>query len=156
MKMKYNTKGNFEYMFPETLGDNIKLNNGQTLEQWKKQVDDLYNAKEDEDYNTLWSGRETMGSGKEITMPKKLSECNHGWILVFGDHPSGSNFSYHHVPKIHPTLYDYTQGCKFLVWVKNSGITSKYLFIDDTHIKGHTANTGNGNDGSALLRVISY
>lgn len=156
MQMKYKNKGSFDYMYPETLGDNVRFNNGQTLEEWKKQIDDLYNAKEDEDFNTLWSGRDTMGTGVELAMPKKLSECKNGWLLVFGDHPTGSNFSYHYVPKIHPTLYSYTQGIKILVGVKNSGITSKYLFIDDTHIKGHTANTNNGNDGSALLKVISY
>lgn len=143
-------------MFPKTLGDNVNLNSGQTLEQWKKQIDDMYNSIEDEDFNILWTGRDALGTGVELTMPKKLSECKNGWILVFGDHPSGSNFSYHYVPKNHTSIFDYTQGCKFLVGVKNSGITSKYLFIDDTHIKGHTANMGSGNDASALLRVISY
>jgi len=156
MQMKYKNKGEFEYMYPETLGDNVQLNNGQSLEDWKKQIDDLYNDKEDEDINTLWAGREVLGTGIVLLMSKPLSECKNGWILVFGDYPSGSNFSYHIIPKIHTSLYDYTQGVKMLVGVKNSGITSKYMFIDDTHIKGHTANTGNGNDGSALLKVISY
>ena len=42
------------------------------------------------------------------------------------------------------------------VGVKDSGITSKFVFISDTKIKGHLANTQGGNEGAALLKVISH
>lgn len=157
MQMRYNNNGKYDYIYPETLGSNVLLNNGQTLDEWKNQIDDLYNEKEDEDFNVLWTGMEPMDSTTELTMPKKLSECNNGWILVFGDNYSGgTNFSYHYVPKVHTSIYSYTSGCKFLVGARNGAITSKFIYIDDLHIKGHTTNVTTENNVSALVKVISY
>lgn len=157
MQMRYNNEGKYDYMYPETLGGNVLLNNGQTLDEWKNQIDDLYNEKEDKDFNVLWSGLEEMGGSTEITLPKKLSECKNGWILVFGDnYENGTNFSYHYVPKIHSTLFTYEQGCKFLVGARNGAMTSKYIFIDDLHVKGHNINSTEENKVSVLRRIISY
>lgn len=103
MQMNYKKSGQFEKLYPITLGDNVKLNNGQTLEEWKKQADDLLNNVEDTGYNVLWEGSEVMakkadGTAQEITISKNLSECNNGWILVFKDAGANSNYSYHYVP----------------------------------------------------------
>ena len=141
---KYNT--NYEYATKDDIKDlSIKI---PTISNTKDY--------EDSDFNTLWTGRDVLGEDKELLMTKPLSECKNGWILIFGDHTSDSNVSYHIIPKIHTSLYDYTQSVKILVGAENNGITSKYVFIDDTHIKGHSDNMKNGNDGSALLKVISY
>lgn len=158
MQMNYKIAGQFEHLYPKTLGANVMLNNGTTLEQWKQQIDDMFNAVEDDDFNVMWSGNNIMDAATELTMPKALSSCKNGWILVFGD-TSGtgkSNWNYCYVPKNHAAMFDYTGGVKFLVGVKNSGITSKFIFISDTKIKGHLANTQNGNEGAALLKVISH
>lgn len=156
MQMNYKIAGQFEHLYPVTLGDNVKLNSGVTLEQWKQQIDDLFNALEDDDFNVMWSGNDIMSGSTELTMPKKLSECKNGWILVFGDTVQGSNWNYCYIPRTHAAMYDYTGGVKFIVGVKNSGITSKFIFISDTNIKGHSANAAGGNEAATLLKVISH
>lgn len=156
MQMNYKIAGQFEHLYPVTLGDNVKLNSGVTLEQWKQQIDDLFNALEDDDFNVMWNGNDILSATTELTMPKKLSECKNGWILVFGDTTQGSNWNYCYIPRTHTSMYDYSGGVKFIVGVKNSGITSKFVFISDTKIKGHLANTQGGNEGAALLKVISH
>lgn len=156
MQMNYKIAGQFEHLYPVTLGDNVKLNSGVTLEQWKQQIDDLFNALEDDDFNIMWSGNDIMSASTELTMPKKLSECKNGWILVFGDTVQGSNWNYCYIPRTHAAMYDYIGGVKFVVGVKNSGITSKFIFVSDTKIKGHSANAAGGNEAAALLKVISH
>lgn len=156
MQMNYKISGQFEHLYPVTLGDNVKLNSGVTLEQWKQQIDDLFNALEDDDFNVMWNGNDILSATTELTMPKKLSECKNGWILVFGDTTQGSNWNYCYIPRTHASMYSSSGGVKFLVGVKNSAITSKFIFISDTKIKGHLANTQGGNEGAALLKVISH
>ncbi|AVP40288.1 tail fiber protein [Staphylococcus phage phiSA_BS1] len=156
MQMRYKNKGEFEYMYPETLGDNVQLNNGQSLEEWKKQIDDLYNEKEDSDFNNIWSGSDILGGGSEITVLKPLKECNNGWILVFKEVSGVSgNVNYCYVPRVQPDLYS-TFGIKFLVGVKGGGVRSKFLYITNTTIKGHSSNGAGGNEETELVKVISY
>ena len=161
MQMNYKKSGQFEKLYPITLGDNVKLNNGQTLEQWKKQADDLLNNVEDTGYNVLWEGSEVMakntdGTAKEITISKNLSECNNGWILVFKDVGANSNYSYHYIPKYHTTNLGATAGMKFIMGASGNAVCSKFIFIGDTTIKGHTVNGTNGNDVVVLCQVLSY
>lgn len=161
MQMNYKKSGQFEKLYPITLGDNVKLNNGQTLEEWKKQADDLLNNVEDTGYNVLWEGSEVMakdtdGTQKEITISKKLSECNNGWILVFKDVGANSNYSYHYIPKYHTTNLGATAGMKFIMGASGNVYCSKFVFISNTTIKGHTVNATNGNDVVVLCQVLSY
>ena len=160
MQMNYKKSGQFKKLYPITLGDNVKLNNGQTLEQWKKQVDDLLNNVEDTGYNVLWEGSEVMGKNtdgtqKKITISKKLSECNNGWILVFKDAGANSNYSYHYVPKYHMSVLGASEGMKFIMGGSRNAFYSKYLFIGDDVITGHTVNGTNGNDVIVLCKVLS-
>lgn len=156
MKMQYNKDGSYEPMFPVTLGDNVNLNNGQTLEQWKTQIDDLYNIKEDDDYNTIWTGSMTMNATDEVITLKPLTECENGWILVFKE-PSGAsgNINYCYVPKVQPDLYA-SFGIKFVVGVRSGGVRAKFLYINNLTITGHSSNATGGNEDTELVRVISY
>ena len=154
--MNYKKSGQFEKLYPVTLGDNVNLNSGQTLEQWKQEIDDLLNALEYDDFNVMWNGSDIMPNTTELTMPKALSQCRNGWILVFADTVPGSNYNYCYVPRTHASMYAYTGGVKFVVGIKEGGIASKFLFISDTQIKGHAANTTNGNEGAALKKVIAH
>src|SRR5699024_9594441 len=104
MQMNYKISGQFEHLYPVTLGDNVKLNNGVTLEQWKQQIDDLFNAFEDDDFNVMWNSNDIMSGTTELTMPKKLSECKNGWILVFGDTSQGSTWNYCYIPRTHASM----------------------------------------------------
>ena len=153
MQMNYKKSGQFEKLYPITLGDNVKLNNGQTPEQWKKQVDDLLNNVEDTGYNVLWEGSEVMAKN---TISKKLSECNNGWILVFKDAGANSNYSYHYIPKYHTVNLGASAGMKFIMGASGNVYCSKFVFISNTTIKGHTVNATNGNDVVVLCQVLSY
>lgn len=160
MQMKYKVAGEFQKLFPVTLGDNVKLNNGQSLELWKQQVDDYLNNVEDEGYGVLWEGSEIMGkeadgSSKKITISKKLSECKNGWILVFKDAAANSNYSYHYVPKYHMTVLGSSGGMKFIMGGSGNAFYSKYLFVGDNTVTGHTVNGTNGNDVIVLCKVLS-
>lgn len=152
MQIKSKIAGNFEKLYPVTLGNNVKLNNGMNLEEWKKQIDDLYNKIED-DYVSLWKGAYTMTGVESITLSKNLRECKHGWILVFKDANYDDNYSYHHVPKI---VLNRTSTLKFIVGASGGAVTSKLIVLTDTKLTGHNANASNGNEKSVLVEVYSY
>ena len=160
MQMRYKKAGEFEKLFPITLGDNVNLNNGQTIEEWKKEVDGFLNDVEDEGYGVLWEGSEIMGklpdeTAQKITISKKITECKNGWILVFKDAGANSNYSYHYVPKYHMSVLGASEGMKFIIGGSRNAFYSKYLFIGDDVITGHTVNGTNGNDVIVLCKVLS-
>lgn len=152
MQMNYKKAGQFEHLYPITLGDNVKLNNGTTLEQWKKQIDDLFNDVEDSDFNEVWSGTNVMGGSDTITITKPLSDCKTGWILTFKPSNSSQNYNYCYVPKAQPT----GRGVKFVVGGAGGVVFSKYVVIDNASITGHSANTSGGNEIMQLVTVTSY
>lgn len=152
MQINYKLNGQFEHLYPVTLGDNVRLNNGTTLEQWKKQIEDLFNQVEDSDYNTIWSGKNIMDGTDTITVAKKLSECNNGWILVFKPSNSSQNYNYCYVPKGRPT----NRGVKFVVGGAAGAVYSKYIVVNDSTLTGHSANVSGGNEIMELVEVVSY
>lgn len=152
MQMNYKVAGQFEHLYPVTLGDNVRLNNGITLERWKQQIDDMFNAVEDDDFNKIWSGGNIMDGSATLTMAKKLSECKNGWILVFKPSNSSQNYNYNYVPKGQPT----GRGVKFVVGGAAGSLYSKYITINDSTIVGHAANASGGNEIMELIEVISY
>ena len=152
MQMNYKKSGQFEKLYPITLGDNVKLNSGKTLEEWKQEVNDLLNAVED-GYTEIWSGSEVLGvTDSGITLPSTLSSAKNGWILVFEPVGSASNKNYCYVPRINPDGY----GLKFIVGGSGGAIYSKYVIINGTSLEGHSSNGTSGNENMALKRVIKY
>lgn len=152
MQMNYKIAGQFEHLYPITLGDNVKLNSGKTLEEWKQEVDDLLNAVED-GYTEIWSGNNILGvTYSGITLPSTLSSAKNGWILVWGPVGSDSNNNYCYVPKVHANGY----GIKFIVGGEGGAVYSKFVVINGTALNGHSSNNGNGNENMALKRVIKY
>ena len=150
--MNYKIAGQFEHLYPITLGDNVKLNSGKTLEEWKQEVDGLLNDVED-GYTEIWSGNEVLGvTGSGITLPSTLSSAKNGWIFVFEPVGSASNKNYCYVPRVHPNGY----GIKFVVGNSGGAIYSKYVIIDGAAIQGNSANNASGNETMALKRVIKY
>ena len=153
MQMNYKIAGQFEHLYPITLGDNVKLNSGKTLEEWKQEVNDLLNAVED-GYTEIWSGSDPLGKiGSGITLPSTLSSAKNGWILVFEPADSTSNKNYCYIPKVHP---DGSSGVKFIVGGKGGVIYSKFVVINGTALTGHTINIENGNETMTLKQVIKY
>src|SRR5699024_2320142 len=152
MQMRYKKAGEFEKLFPITLGDNVNLNNGQTIEEWKKEVDGLLNTIENS-YTDIWTGNDVMGVvNVGMTMPSTLASAKNGWILVWGPVSSDSNNNYCYVPKVHNN----GQGIKFIVGGTGGVVYSKFVAINGTQITGHNINNQNGNENMALKRVIAY
>lgn len=152
MQMNYKVAGQFEHLYPVTLGDNVKLNGGLTLEAWKLQIDDLLNAVENGGYTELWSGADALKSGVTITTSEALSNSPNGWICVFKPSNSSQNYNYCYLPKTHPE----NGGVKFVIGGTAGSVYSKYLTIQGNSIVGHTANSDSGNDIMQLIQVLSY
>lgn len=154
MQMNYKIAGQFEHLYPVTLGDNVKLNSGKTLEEWKVEIDDLLNAVEDSGYKEIWSGNHILGvTGSGITMPQSLGSARTGWVLLFEMGSSNSNKNYCYIPKIHPTG---GYSVKFLIGGTGGAVYSKYLIINGASIEGHSSNNTGGNELMALKKVYSY
>ncbi|MDN6751162.1 MAG: hypothetical protein L0L95_13020, partial [Staphylococcus equorum] len=112
--------------------------------------------KNNDDYNTIWTGSMVMNETDEVITLKPLTECENGWILVFKE-PSGAsgNVNYCYVPKVQPDLYA-SYGINFVVGVRSGGVRAKFLYINDLTITGHSSNATGGNEDTELVRVISY
>lgn len=151
MQMNHKVAGQFERLYPVTLGDNVNLNSGQTLEQWKQEVADLLNSIEN-NYTEIWTGNEVMGvTGSGITMPSTIASAKNGWILVWEPVSAVSNINYCYVPKISSEY-----GLKFIIGGEGGSICSKFIIIKGAQINGHSTNASGGNEKMALKKVISY
>lgn len=160
MQMRYENNGKFEKMFPKTVANNVSLNNGLNVEQWKKEVDDFINEEKDgsnnqSSFEILWRGEELI-STNTIKPSKKLTECPNGWLLVFRNASGMNNFSYHYIPKWH-VLLESNEGIKILAGSSGGSISQKYLIIPDgTTIKGISLNGTGDNAKTVLFRVLEY
>lgn len=168
MQINYKLNGQFEHLYPVTLGDNVRLNNGTTLEEWKKEVEDSTNVVEDNiktlqekvglqpsNYKELWRGDDLIGASSNIKPSKKISDCNNGWLLVFRNASALNNFSYHYIPKIQ-ILFTTTEGVKILAGSSNGVIAQKYVIIQDEAIKGISNNETGDNAKATLTRVYEF
>lgn len=157
MQINYKKNGEFQKLYPKTLSGNVTFNNGQTIEEWKQEIDDIVNKKEDK-FEELWSGRDNLTGDSIIRPSKRLSECNNGWLLVFTNSKSLNNFNYYYVPKIHLKLplNIKTDGIKVLTGSAGGVITSKYIFVEDDTIRGHSVNENGDNVESGLHKVFEY
>ncbi|QYG29974.1 hypothetical protein K0O13_07645 [Mammaliicoccus sciuri] len=157
MQMNYKKDGKFEKLFPKTLSGNVMFNNGQTIEEWKMEIDNYINKTEDK-FEELWSGNDLVTANSSIIPSKKLTECNNGWLLVFKNSSSVNNFSYHYIPKIHLTLPRnlLLDGVKLLTGSAGGVIAHKYIFIEDNSIKGHSSNETGDNSKTELYKIYEY
>lgn len=157
MQINYKKNGEFEKLYPKTLAGNVLFNNGQTAEEYKQEIDDTINKKEDT-FQELWSGNDTMGEGASVNPSKKLSECQNGWIFVFKNQNSGTNISYHYVPKVHIKLSNNSSsnGLKILAGASTGVLTHKYLLVGDDTIRGHNSNDADSNSRTVLYKILEY
>lgn|SRR5699024_5377480 len=157
MQINYKKNGEFEKLYPKTLAGNVLFNNGQTVEEYKQEIDDTINKKEDT-FQELWSGENTMGDGVSIKPSKKLSECQNGWIFVFKNNNSFTNISYHYVPKAHIKVSNNSSsnGLKILAGASLGVLTHKYLLVGDDAIRGHNSNDLDSNGKTVLYKILEY
>lgn len=169
MQINYNNEGKFEKLYPITLSENVKLNNGKNVEEWKMEVDDNLNNIEDEiknintrynddrKSNILWKGNLLMNTGETVTPSKKLTDCKNGWILGFKFFGDDHSFNYHYIPKEHTQLASVSYGAiKFLNGAPAGAIVQKYLYVYSDKIKGHASNITSGNEKIELMSVIEF
>ena len=152
MQMNHKVNGQFQKLYPVTLGDNVKLNSGTTLEGWKAYIEDRLNT-----YDTgqveLWTGNHIMGiTGSGITLSKSINNSRNGWILVFKPSNTNNNYNYCYVPKVHPPGI----GIKFIIGGTLGSVYSKYITVNGNRLEGHSANNQNGNEIMELIRVIEH
>src|SRR5690625_4233352 len=147
MKIKNKTSQGWQELYPETLAKNVKLLNGQNLEEFKEEVEDRL-----PDDVPLWEGNELMLEDKKIYPSKKLSDCNQGWVLRWqnanDDGITNSNFNYMYVPKVHLTSSG--TGVKGIMGGISQKIISKYVYVRDGEIEGHSTNIEEDNTKLAL------
>lgn len=153
MQMNRKVAGQFEKLYPITLGTNVKLNNGQTIEQWKAYIEDRLNQYENGSVE-IWAGTPTIlgVTGAGFTVSQSINNSRTGWTLVFKPSNSNGNYNYCFVPKVHPA----GGGIKFIVGGSEGSIYSKYIIINGNSIQGHSSNNANGNQIMELIRIISH
>lgn len=100
---------------------------------------------------TLWSGSDLMNSAtKQITLKEPLSAMPNGIVLVFSRYESGVAQNYlfsHHFVSKHVGLLSGLTECATVFnmnTTKYEYMSSKYLYISDTYIRGHADNNASG------------
>lgn len=120
----------------------------------------------DVDPEPLWVGTSYMNGEQSITISKKLSECQNGWMLEWCDFDASTNtannFNYVQTPVYKRNrLGDWVgQNMMFAlpVYIANDGtgavVTIKQLIISDDTITGHVANGVGANNQDVVLRAV--
>lgn len=169
MQINYTNDGIYNKIYPVTISENVKLNIGKNLEEWKQEVDEDFNNIEDDiqninnryeddkKINILWQGNSVAGSGFNITPSKKLSDCKNGWLLAFKLAGNSNNYNYQHIPKEHVSLTSGTdRGVKCVLGSLGGTIVQKYMYIYDDKIIGHSSNSSTENEKMELFSVAEY
>ena len=113
----------------------------------------------------LWQGAYYMNGSQTITLSEPVSAQPHGivihWQKYEDGQAKGQNHTYFFVQKTHVTNWP-GDGCDFSSVSANTAFW-KYLYIDDTTIKGNTINeksnyvvagVTHNNNGFVLTEVI--
>ena len=144
----------------EALGqdiENIELNIEQKEENVNQQIIDLKTNK------ILWQDAYFMNENQTANLSEKVSEQNTGIVLVFSAYSDGEAHDYgwyeYFIPKTIVSLQP--NGGHSIIIPDNSatyGIrAAKYLYVNDTQIKGNQGNVGthgNLNNSSVVLRYV--
>ena len=106
----------------------------------------------------LWEGAALMGSGHTATLNAPISSQHHGIILVFSGFVDGGAVNYyicsHVVPKSLVSALPGAPHTFMLVGdAKMAYAGAKYLYIDDTSIRGHADNEA---VGTGVVSTIGY
>ena len=131
----------------------------------------VYSAGVSGTVNILWSGSSLLTSSQTITLNDRISDQQHGIVLVFSRYISSSAVDYfyscHFVPKqLVRAALDAGQTSAAVSFImatnKFEAVAGKYLYIKDNIIGGNDANSANGtasgitydNDAFALRYVF--
>src|SRR5699024_5458554 len=162
MQIKYRNNGNFEHLYPKTLSGNVEMNSGKTLEEWKGEVDDDLNEIEKDikditpSSDLLWEGRNVLDGGKSVKPSKKLNECATGWTLIWTKTGGKQQFQYTNIPKLSLRVGLSSTGNRAVLGSSGGTILTKYFYVENTQIKGHSTNGESGNEDLELIAVSEY
>ena len=103
----------------------------------------------------LWQGAWYMNGSQIARLSQKLSEQQHGIVLVWQAYDDGSaknwHYNYNFIPKWHAL---YKSGAGVSLWLTNdvgSQVASKYIYVYDDKLEGHVNNsTGETSRGSGI------
>lgn len=97
-----------------------------------------------DDQKMLWSGTLYMSDKHEISLSNPVSSMPNGIVLVFTEYVDGAatdySYSCHFVPRREVELHPGKSHVFITVAPKLSYFGTKYLYIDDTSIKGNALN----------------
>ena len=157
MQINYNNNGNFEKLYPITLSENVKLNNGKNIEEWKMEVDDDFNILEEKnsENTSLWSGFSTLSSTDIITPTKKITDCKNGWLLMFKYAGAYNNLNYEYIPKHHIVVGN-SGGIKIKLASVSGTYVQKYIYVKSDTVTGHSSNVASGNEVMELFNIYEY
>lgn len=120
-------------------------------------------------HEVIWWGHGFMDQGQILTMPKRLSECHNGWILVWSDYDfevglTDTGFAYSVIPKSIILTYnpnrDLPQVHNYFLIPRDEYATDskksivKELFIGDYKIQGTDSNVSDAEQLDVVLRNV--
>lgn len=105
----------------------------------------------------LWSGGSYMNASQTMSLSKKISEQDHGIVIVFSGYDItnkvalNNSWTTHFVPK-EMVQYNNGGGHTFMMAINAamSEFGAKYLYIYDDKITGHVSNTQTGTGASGI------
>ena len=108
-----------------------------------------------QDNKILWQGEWYMNGSQTAYLSQKLSEQQHGIVLVWQAYSNGSaknwHYNYNFIPKWHAL---YKSGAGVSLWLTNdvgSQVASKYIYVYDDKLEGHVNNSsGETERGSGI------
>ncbi len=114
----------------------------------------------------LYTGATFMNAAANIRPSKKLSECAHGWLLVWSDYDDATGTANQYdnvttlVPKLNGVANDWNGSsllCMLPTDVTEAGVATvcvKRIYIYDDHITGYAGNSTGAAARDVVLRAI--
>ena len=150
-----NNDGSWRELYPKTLGSNVTLNDGRTIEDLKEELDSRVPS-----MSPLWEGN-MYPDGDQVVIPsKKLADCPRGWMLRWeGYNPgsgfSNSNYQYVEIPKLH-VLHKNSGAMRFTLGWTGGELVFKYVYVFNDRLEGHSSNIDGNNNRIALSGIFEY
>lgn len=116
--------------------------------------------------SALWTGQSFMNESANITPSKKLSECSHGWVLLWSDYDDETSTANTCdnvttiVPNLNGIANDWNGSsilCMLPTDVSADGVATtcvKRIYIYDDHITGFAGNNVGASARDVVLRAI--
>ena len=100
------------------------------------------------DTSILWHGALKMTANEQANLSERVSEQLHGIVLVWSAYSNNTYQNYNYrtffIPKDHITYSGGGGYCCVLASSKFANIATKYVYINDTNIKGNADNNASG------------